>query len=121
MSGWSRILDEYVESRDAIRNYEKNLKWTADCNSDVESEIIKDMYSEINENIGKVRKNYYNELSRFLLESESSILTERQHAVMTMRARGMSMEEIAKSLNVSRTAVFKSIKLSEKKIKKMLV
>ena len=119
MPGWSTILDEYSDSRSAIRNYSENLKQVSGKNSDAEAEIVKDMYSEINDNINEVKRIYHNELSRFLMREESSILTQRQHKVMSMRAKGMSMEEIALKLNVSRTAIFKSIKQSEKKIRKL--
>lgn len=128
MLEWGRILDEYSDSRNAIRNYsekqrryaeQKGLKDSRELKRDSESEIVRDMYSELNDNINEVKRIYHNELSLFLMKEESSILTQRQHAVMTMRAKGMTMEEIALKLNVSRTAIFKSVKLSEKKIRKM--
>ena len=78
------------------------------------------MYSEISENIAFVRNNYLTELKRFLESDKSSVLTEKQHFIMYLRASGCSMDEIGKRLDISKTAVFKSIKLSEKKIKKAI-
>lgn len=78
------------------------------------------MYSEISENILYVKKNYLTELKHFLESEDSSVLTEKQHFIMYLRAVGCSMDEIGKRLDISKTAVFKSIKLSEKKIKKVL-
>ncbi|MDO4482682.1 MAG: hypothetical protein Q4C14_08205 [Bacillota bacterium] len=78
------------------------------------------MYSEISENIISVKKNYFTELKNFLESENSSVLTEKQHCIMYLRASGCSMDEISKRLDISKTAVFKSIKLSEKKINKIL-
>lgn len=79
------------------------------------------MYSEISENILSVKRNYFTELKHFLESENSSVLTEKQHVIMYLRASGCSMDEISRKLEISKTAVFKSIKLSEKKINKVLM
>lgn len=83
-----------------------------------EMEITKNMHSEISENIYAVKRVYLSELNSFLNSEKSSVLTEKQHFIMMLRAKGLSMDEIGEKLNISKTAVYKSIKLSEKKIYK---
>lgn len=113
---WGKLLNEYKESRDKIKNYNSSLKSRGGGSSDHIIEISDDMFSEISENIYSVKRSYLAELQSFLKSERSSVLTERQHFIMTLRAKGLTMDEIGEKLNISKTAVYKSIKLSEKKI-----
>ncbi|MBE6021509.1 MAG: HTH domain-containing protein [Clostridiales bacterium] len=113
---WGKLLKEYKESRDKIRNYTTNLKSSEGGLTDHILEISEDMYSEISENIYSVKRSYLAELQNFLNSDRSSVLTERQHFIMELRAKGLTMDEIGEKLKISKTAVYKSIKLSEKKI-----
>ena len=108
---WNRILQEYEQSRSRI--YRKIGKET----NEEEKEMLREMYERLTEDIRSVRKNSLDELQIFLDQYGEELLTPRQMQVLTLRARGLSMSRIGTELGISKTAVQKSIRLSEKKIR----
>lgn len=117
---WGKILEEYKESRKKIKNYNNYLKSQNSDTFDQRVEISGEMCSEMSETISSVKRNYLAELQSFLNSERSSVLTEKQRFIMLMRSKGFTMDEIGDRLNISKTAVYKSIKLSEKKMNKMI-
>ena len=108
---WNRILQEYEQSRSRI-----SRKIVEETNEE-EKEMLREMYEQLTEDIRSVRKNSLDELQIFLDQYGEELLTPRQMQVLTLRARGLSMSRIGTELGISKTAVQKSIRLSEKKIR----
>lgn len=108
---WNRILQEYEQSRSRI-----SRKIGEEANEE-EKEMLREMYEQLTEDIRSVRKNSLDELQIFLDQYGEELLTPRQMQVLTLRARGLSMSRIGTELGISKTAVQKSIRLSEKKIR----
>ncbi len=108
---WNRILQEYEQSRSRI-----SRKIGEETNEE-EKEMLREMYEQLTEDIRSVRKNTLDELQIFLDQYGEELLTPRQMQVLTLRARGLSMSRIGTELGISKTAVQKSIRLSEKKIR----
>ncbi|GEM_PF-2562066 len=108
---WNRILQEYEQSRSRI-----SRKIGEETNEE-EKEMLREMYEQLTEDIRSVRKNSLDELQIFLDQYGEELLTPRQMQVLTLRARGLSMSRIGTELGISKTAVQKSIRLSEKKIR----
>ena len=79
-------------------------------------ELLKGMHRQMTEDIRQVRENSLRELQRFIEDHGCKILTARQIEVLSLRACGKSLGRIAEELGISKTAVKKSIRLSEKKI-----
>lgn len=108
---WNRILQEYEQSRSRI-----SRKIGEETNEE-KKEMLREMYEQLTEDIRSVRKNSLDELQIFLDQYGEELLTPRQMQVLTLRARGLSMSRIGTELGISKTAVQKSIRLSEKKIR----
>ncbi len=108
---WNRILQEYEQSRSRIS------RKIGDETNEEEKEMLREMYEQLTEDIRSVRKNSLDELQIFLDQYGEELLTPRQMQVLTLRARGLSMSRIGTELGISKTAVQKSIRLSEKKIR----
>lgn len=114
---WGKILAEYKESKKKIKAYHESLNPEEDPSQEICLTISEDMFREISENLTQVKRRYLTELQHFLKHTGGAILTEKQFLIMSFRAKGCSMDEIAEKLGISKTAVYKSIQRSEKKIK----
>lgn len=108
---WNTMLQEYEQSRSRI-----SRKIGQETNVE-EREMLREMYEQLTEDIRYVRKKSLSELQFFLDRHGKELLTHRQMQVLTLRARGLSMNRIGIELGISKTAVQKSIRLSEKKIR----
>ncbi len=108
---WNTMLQEYEQSRSRI-----SRKIGQETNVE-EREMLREMYEQLTEDIRYVRKKSLSELQFFLDRHGKELLTHRQMQVLTLRARGLSMNRIGMELGISKTAVQKSIRLSEKKIR----
>ena len=108
---WNTLLQEYEQSRSRI-----SRKIGQETNVE-EKEMLREMYEQLTEDIRYVRKKSLSELQFFLDRHGEELLTPRQMQVLTLRARGLSMNRIGIELGISKTAVQKSIRLSEKKIR----
>lgn len=108
---WNTILREYEQSRCRIAQ-EIGPETKAE-----DKELLRDMYRQLTEDIRYVRQNALAELKIFLDRHGEELLTPRQLEILSLRARGLSMSRIGRELGISKTAVQKSIRLSEKKIR----
>ena len=107
---WNEILREYEQSRSAVSGKIQGAP-------PQEQAMLKKMVREMTEDIRYVKENSLRELRVFMDRHGREVLTARQFQVLTLRAKGLSMGKIAEELGISKTAVRKSICLSEKKIR----
>ena len=93
---WTGMLKEYEQGRSNI------ARRISEEPEEEKRGMLKGMHRQMTEDIRQVREN--------------SLRTERQIEVLSLRAAGKSLGRIAEELGISKTAVQKSIRLSEKKI-----
>ena len=107
---WSGMLREYEQGRAVL------ARRAAAEPEPEKRELLREMHRQMTEDIRLVRENSLRELQRFIDDHGKKVLTKRQIEVLSHRARGKSLGRIAGELGVSKTAVQKSIRQSEKKI-----
>ncbi len=74
------------------------------------------MAAEMKENISQIREYSNAAKIKFICGPQCPELTERQKDVLLLRARGFSYQKIGEALGISKTAAYKILKSSEKKI-----
>ena len=79
----------------------------------VEVEISREMADEMKDNISQIRKYSNAAKVRFILGPACPELTERQKAVLLLRARGLSYQKIGDVLGISKSAAFKIYKTGD--------
>ena len=109
---WEEVLKEYERSRSAVSKGIRN------CGPGEDRTRMRLMYQEMSEDIRLVKEHSLRELQSFIQCHGAEILTPRQIQIMSLRASGKSLGRIASELGVSKTAIQKSVRLSEKKIVK---
>ncbi len=107
---WTGMLKEYEQGRSSI------ARRISEEPEEEKRGMLKGMHRQMTEDIRQVRENSLRELRRFIDNHGRRVLTERQIEVLSLRAAGKSLGRIAEELGISKTAVQKSIRLSEKKI-----
>lgn len=122
-TNWGDLTRQYQRGKRNVDRYSRELKADQQSGKAKKYEekilISSGISKEMGGTIQKLKKYHWRDCSRILDEQGEILFSERQRAVLELRSKGFTFEEIGKRLGISKVAAYKTEQRCEKKMNRM--
>ena len=123
MTNWGDLTKQYQQGKRKIDRYSRTLKndKKKQLGNGYDEQILisAGISKEMGDTIRELKRYYFRDCNRILAENGENLFSDKQRAVLELRSKGFTFEEIGKRLGISKVAAYKTEQRCEKKMNRM--